>query len=141
MGGITSSFNLSVGSGLSGAGTVASPLTNAGVTSVATNNGLTGGTITSSGTIGLDVYNGTTYNYTSYAIGTSLYVGSGVNSSAVNANAALTVYAPIGTCTYEKGVFHLNTGYGSALSGTWRARGYFSVPPCNAIGALMTRTA
>ena len=51
MGGITSSFNLSVGSGLSGAGTVASPLTNAGVTSVATGNGLSGGTITSTGTL------------------------------------------------------------------------------------------
>lgn len=40
MGGITSTFNLTVGAGLSGAGSVASPLTNTGVLSAG--NGLNG---------------------------------------------------------------------------------------------------
>jgi hypothetical protein len=127
-------------SGSTGGVTISSSGASGTVTSVATNNGLTGGTITTSGTIGLDVYNGSSYNYTSYAIGTTLLLGAGVTPTTFNVNAALPVYAPSGACAYAKGILAGTTGYGPAISGTWRVRGQTDAG-CGRYFSLMTRTA
>ena len=87
-----------------------------GVTSVATANGIAGGTITGSGTIQLDLYTGSNAANTDFPIGTVLLVS---GSTAVNnSSATLYLYDPSGYYGYA--AFY--TGY-AALSGTWRARG------------------
>lgn len=94
----------------SGAGTV---------TSVATGGGLTGGTITTSGTISLDVYNsGSTTSSLplgSYVTARNPSAGSGTpgfySSHTVSTNAA-----------YEDAIFDGNPSR-TYLSGTWRSRG------------------
>ena len=108
MGGITSSFNLSVGSGLSGAGTVASPLTNAGVTSVATGNGLSGGTITTSGTLTLGAPSAGSVG--SYASGYQ-------NSNRLNGPGWG------GTCS-DFYTYNSNGGVRTARGGTWMQVGW-----------------
>lgn len=116
MGGITSSFNLSVGSGLSGAGTVASPLTNAGVTSVATGNGLSGGTITTSGTL-------TVTAPTANTVGSYVYGRLGSFSGCINFffGSNYTAAAQDGTTTpkFSLGTVSNSNAQGG-ISGTWK---------------------
>jgi hypothetical protein len=88
-----------------------------GVTSITAGTGLTGGTITSSGTIALDYYTGTTATNTSFPIGSYLSVF--MISGAVNNNSSKTIY------TSSSG-YTDNSGSGSAQAGTWRARGITS---------------
>ena len=130
-------------SGSTGGVTISSSGASGTVTSIATNNGLTGGTITTSGTIGIDVYNGTAFQYTSYSIGTNLLVvTSSIGISSQPINAGFTVYSPAGPagCFSVRATFALNNqGSGSsALAGTWRCRG--QGPTCT-LFQLMTRTA
>ena len=109
------------------------------VTSVATGNGLTGGTITTSGTISLDYYTGSALQYTSYPIGSYLLMNRGGGGTAMNLNGSIAVYCPengnTSNCNYGA-----STGGGSvALSGTWRGRG---MPDQNLTGiSLLQRTA
>jgi hypothetical protein len=84
------------------------------VTSVATSNGVTGGTITGSGTISLDFYTGTAANNTSFPVGSYLFAQTQVNANQTIALKLVTTNATT------------NPGYGgnsTALAGTWRARG------------------
>lgn len=91
------------------------------VTSVATGNGLTGGTITTSGTISLDVYTGSAFNFTSYSIGSYLFLSQ--ISGNPNLNATTALFTPT-TVNPSFGYFGASAGSGSvAISGTWRSRG------------------
>jgi hypothetical protein len=102
-----------------------------GVTSVATGNGLTGGTITSSGTLSLDYYTGTDRDNTSYPIGTYLFVAYTPNVGVGVRNASSTIYGYTGglnNAFYVFGNFAPAGGLtGFTLSGTWRARGAGSI--------------
>jgi hypothetical protein len=133
---------LTAGTGITvtnGAGSISIAATSTGtVTSIATNNGLTGGTITTSGTIGIDIYNGTTAAYTSYAIGTTIMGGGsagGISSKNPN-NSDPAWYAGTSDPTRFYSGSTTPSG-GSALSGTWRYRG---AAICNNVW-LLTRTA
>lgn len=117
---------------LRGDGTWGTPA--GGVTSITAGSGLTGGTITTTGTIALDVYNGTTVNNSSYPIGTYV-VTNGVtygDTSFRNVNTAYTVYSPqSGAGSQSNATFSAisSSGTGStALAGTWRARGMSTTP-------------
>lgn len=93
------------------------------VTSIVAGSGLTGGTITSSGTIALDVYTGTTVNNTSYPYGAYLLVTTGYFRYDINSSQP--VYTP-GTSGGSPGFANnANTG-SSAVAGTWRLRGWSS---------------
>lgn len=85
------------------------------VTSITAGTGLSGGTITTTGTIALDFYTGTTSTNTSYPIGSYL-IAVDLNS-AVNNNTASTLYI--------SSSFIVNSASlgGSAITGTWRKRG------------------
>lgn len=106
------------------------------VTSVATGNGLTGGTITSTGTISLDYYTGSTSTNTSYPIGTYLFM---VNNNTGTTNSSVPNMRVNNAYTY----FQNSTVAGTALSGTWRWRGYGILDACNnsAGASLVQRTA
>jgi len=84
-----------------------------GVTSITAGNGLTGGTITTSGTIALDFYAGTSANNTSYPIGS--YCTRVDSSVFANLNTTLA-------CRVDSGA-QFNTGGANAVAGTWRSRG------------------
>jgi hypothetical protein len=112
-----------------------------GVTSITAGNGLTGGTITSSGTIALDYYTGTSGTNTSYPLGSYVLGQGGANAFSTNINASATIYTPNSAGLY----FTRNSGGGSsaALSGTWRARGsgYTSLLCGQVTSTLFQRTA
>jgi hypothetical protein len=112
-----------------------------GVTSITAGNGLTGGTITSSGTIALDYYTGTSGTNTSYPLGSYLLGRGGGSPFSTNVNASATIYTPNGAGQY----FTSTTGGGSsaALSGTWRARGsgYSTLACGQTTSTLFQRTA
>jgi hypothetical protein len=129
-------------SGATGAVTISSSGASGTVTSIATNNGLTGGTITTSGTIGIDVYNGTNFQYTSYAIGTSVLITNAPINANTQVNNGLTIYTPSNSCTYAKAHLGISSAGGgsSAMSGTWRARGVAD-GVCGLNSMLVTRTA
>ena len=94
----------------------------ASVTSVTAGSGLTGGTITTTGTIALDVYTGSTDTNADYPIGTTLMVMlTGSTPYARNASNGIK-YA-----TANNWQFVDSAGTGTALTGTWRARGAFSI--------------
>jgi len=127
-------------SGATGAVTVSS--TAAGtVTSITAGAGLTGGTITTSGTIALDYYTGSSTSNSSFPIGSYVFVND--QFTAPNRNQSASVYFNSSTL-YD---FNFFSGGGStALAGTWRSRGLASISqgyPCsyglNLI--LMQRTA
>ena len=94
-----------------------------GVTSITAGNGLTGGTISTSGTIALDYYTGTAQSYASYPVGSYValqFTVSGVSMLIVNQSS--TIYSAAGT--YGQCFGTVNQGSGSAvLAGTWRSRG------------------
>ena len=107
------------------------------VTSVATGNGLTGGTITSTGTISLDIYTGSTPNYTTYPIGTYLIlVGYSVD---INSSTPVRVQQSGGSANAW---FFNSSASGTQLSGTWRVRGGAAVNTCCGLsGPLVQRVA
>lgn len=84
-----------------------------GVTSITAGNGLTGGTITTSGTIGLDYYTGTASNNTSFPLGSYVII---VN----NTNSAIATSI---TCRVSNGANAFRPSGDSAVAGTWRSRG------------------
>lgn len=89
------------------------------VTSITAGTGLIGGTITTSGTISLDIYTGTSAVNTSYPIGS--YVVSVGNGFAVNSTSLLYTG---GTGASVGCIYTSNPGSGAVtLSGTWRCRG------------------
>ncbi len=108
-----------------------------GVTSITAGSGLTGGTITSSGTIALDYYTGSDANNTSFPIGS--YVCVDVASAATTArNSTATV-----RLSSDGGAFIVG-GSLSVLAGTWRARGKsgFAISGCTVyVFLLYQRTA
>ena len=98
------------------------------VTSITAGTGLSGGTITTSGTIALDVYTGTTATNQTYPVGTYV-VSSGMTSPTVNG--AYNVYSPASAGGTS---FATTSQSGSSvlLTGTWRARGLiFSTVVCS----------
>lgn len=104
-----------------------------GVTSITAGNGLTGGTITSSGTIALDFYTGSTAQNTSYPIGT--YLLAGQLTTTPNVNATIAMYTgPNSQLFYVAGGGSIGTG-SVAISGTWRSRGVTATCP----GALLVQ--
>jgi hypothetical protein len=115
------------------------------VTSVATGNGLTGGTITTSGTISLDIYTGSNRVNTSFPIGTMVLVSGipGYGGTGYNLAQAATIYLPTGGA-YPGQVFTwgANGQPNTTLSGTWRFRGS-GAPNCcgNGFPYLFQRTA
>jgi hypothetical protein len=94
--------------------TIASTATGT-VTSIIAGSGLTGGTITTTGTIALDYYTGSSDTNTSFPIGSYLNVDDG--SAARNSSATLYYNNTLNT------IFQTGSSGGTALSGTWRARG------------------
>lgn len=91
-----------------------------GVTSITAGNGLTGGTITSTGTIALDFYTGTAVNNSSYPIGS--YISVRDTSSGWYVNSTFTIFSP--PTSGEQFFNPSSQGTGSsALTGTWRSRG------------------
>jgi hypothetical protein len=88
--------------------------TTAGVTSITAGTGLTGGTITTTGTIAVDIYTGTDVNNLSFGIGSYLAVF--VGTTLIDRNNTTTIRLDV-TNQY------INSGAGSIVSGTWRARG------------------
>lgn len=136
---VTAGSGISV-SGSTGAVTISA--TGGGtVTSIATNNGLTGGTITTSGTIGLDVYNGSSYNNTSYAIGTNLMIGIQSSAIAVNNTSVAVFVSSAGQQFFYTGTNPFG-GTAYSISGTWRARGNVTGSGCAGVSScLFTRTA
>ena len=107
----------------------ATPTSNPGtVTSITAGNGLTGGTITGSGTIALDVYTGTSYTNSTYPVGTNIIVST--DSVSYNINTSITPYSPPTTGNSIFGRTSMGTG-SVALTGTWRCRGQvFSYANC-----------
>jgi hypothetical protein len=113
-----------------------------GVTSITAGTGLSGGTITSSGTIALDMYTGTDANTTSLPVGTYIMAGFGSSTTSRN-NSIGTLFG------YTSGLTNSQTIYGFAavasrftMSGTWRARGASNQGACcGAVGILLQRVA
>jgi len=138
---ITNGGGLSI-SGSTGAITITNSNTGT-VTSITAGSGLTGGTITTSGTISLDVYNGTNYQNTSYPIGTTIILYQTVTPATFQVNSSIAVYTPSSVCgTGPKAYFNSSSLPSvSALAGTWRARGVAQIPPCNVNAGLLCRTA
>jgi hypothetical protein len=101
------------------------------VTSVATGNGLTGGTITSSGTLSLDYYTGSDGNNTSYPVGSYIVTQGSETSIARNTSATLRY----------SGTTNFSPNGGTVISGTWRARGSLVFLGCANQGNLWQRTA
>ena len=131
---------------LRGDGTWAAPASG-GITSITAGSGLTGGTITGSGTIGLDFYTGTTAANTSYPIGSYLFMAvdsRGYPMPSVNNNVS-AVYM------YTSGVSYsgANKFFGNyagdpraTVAGTWRSRGAGGVACASAYaGGLIQRVA
>ena len=146
---LTNATGLPIAGGGTGATTAGGALTNLGayaasnpsgftsntgtVTSVATGNGLSGGTITTTGTISLDFYTGSTAGNTTFPVGSYVLVapyGPGANSTVQNGslNAAVTI-GVITTAGYAgRGYVVPGGSIGqSALAGTWRNRGATTV--------------
>jgi hypothetical protein len=94
------------------------------VTSVATGNGLTGGTITTTGTISLDVYTGSTATYTTYPIGTCIWVARFSCAPTVALNQTISVYINNSLANFGQFSDVNIGGTGAAsLAGTWKHRG------------------
>jgi hypothetical protein len=84
-----------------------------GVTSITAGDGLTGGVITTSGTIALDYYTGSTSNNTSFPLGSYVIIRNNTNSAIATSlickvSSGANAFTPDGTST---------------VAGTWRSRG------------------
>ena len=108
----------------------------AGVTSAVAGNGIAVSSATGAVTISLDYYTGTTLLNTSYPIGSYLFL---VNGNSGSSNTSIPNMRVNTAYSY----FQNATAGGTALSGTWRWRGYGILDACNnAAGAsLAQRTA
>jgi hypothetical protein len=111
--------------------TSTAPAAGGTVTSVATGNGLTGGTITTSGTISLDYYTGSDANNTSYPVGS--YVVAIGNEVAIARNTSSSLR--------HSGTTNFSPTSGTLITGTWRARGALVFLSCQNQGNLWQRTA
>ena len=119
-----------------------------GVTSITAGSGLTGGTITTSGTIALDVYTGTSFNNTSFPVGTTV---SAQGASAFQMNESSTLWVATAGCGAGIGAVFAqgsnpSSGYFGSLAGTWNSRGYITdgVTPrfsTNSVSTLFQRSA
>jgi hypothetical protein len=122
---ITAGTGISItnGNGVGGNPTITCTVSG-GVTSITAGNGLTGGTITSSGTIALDYYTGTAANNTSYPVGSYLSADyTGASSSIINSAQTLWV------ATSDNAFTAYNPGGRTVMAGTWRSRGKTSGDP------------
>jgi len=99
------------------------------VTSVATGNGLTGGTITSTGTISLDIYTGTTQLNTSFPIGSYVLCHGSFSGPAMNQTGTIRLIN-IGGAQNNNYYPDWRSGGAATLSGTWRQRGPISDSTC-----------
>ena len=149
--------SVSAGTGISVSSTTGAVVVSASgggtVSSVATGNGLTGGTITTSGTISLDYYTGSTSTNTSFPIGSYLWVGSFSNStgqSATTNNQSASVKVVTSGALSSAGAGYTtgnsNGNFGaSALAGVWRGRGTIPGSCCGVaiagVSCLVQRTA
>lgn len=124
-------------SGATGAVTVNST---AALTSITAGAGLTGGTITTSGTIALDYYTGSSTSNSSFPIGSYLFVGSGGASYPDRNQSAAVYFYSSPASVYE---FFGSYGGATTLAGTWRGRGGWaiSVGCSTSWFAVMQRTA
>lgn len=143
--GVTS---LTAGSGISvsgSTGAVTVSATGGGtVTSVSGTNGLTG-TVTTSGSLSLDVYTGSTKGNTSYPIGTNLILGNAqAGGTAVKLASSSPLWVYTGGCACQGNYVYsgqVGGGY-SQLAGTWRGRGAVVTNTCPPTAfTLMQRTA
>lgn len=94
------------------------------VTSVATGNGLTGGTITTTGTISLDVYTGSTSTYSTYPVGTCVWAVAAYGEVYVALNTSISVWTS--SSVAGNGQFYRTNPGGTgavAMAGTWKFRG------------------
>lgn len=87
-----------------------------GVTSITAGNGLTGGVITTSGTIALDYYTGSTSDNTSFPLGSYVIIRNNTNSAIATSL----------TCKVSSGANAFTPGGTSTVAGTWRSRGLCS---------------
>ena len=122
--------------------TAASSGSSGGVTSITAGSGLTGGTITSTGTIAIDIYTGSTQNNSSYPIGTTIACGVGYSGvGGVVVAASQTIWSP-STGSYQWNFSTSSAGSGSSqLSGTWRSRGQCALDDGSTRYYLFQRTA
>lgn len=129
---------------LRGDQTWATPANSGGtVTSITAGSGLTGGTITSSGTLAVDIYTGSSSSNTSYPYGSYVLVSVSSGASIITPrNSSITIYVPSSPNDwYFSPTFF--SGFGT-LAGTWRARGSFNTPRAGCVSdaaALFQRTA
>lgn len=86
------------------------------ITQLNTGGGLTGGPITSTGTVSLDLYTGSQSNNTNYPVGTIVSVYTGANVAGQRAVSSVEVI-------YTDNLQGIEGVSGSPLSGTWRNRG------------------
>jgi hypothetical protein len=86
------------------------------ITQLNTSGGLTGGPITSTGTVSLDVYSGSDANNTNYPVGSIVSVYTGTNLSGQRAVSSVEVI-------YSDNLQGIEGISGSPLTGTWRNRG------------------
>jgi hypothetical protein len=98
------------------------------VTSITAGSGLTGGTITGSGTVALDVYTGSTPSNTSFPIGTVLMVDA--TGLITTNNQSATIYCDNVALSFGYKLSTIGMSSPVALSGTWRFRGGIIVPGC-----------
>ena len=112
---------LTAGTGIgitNGAGTITIGVTGAGtVTSIATGNGLSGGTITTSGTLTIAAPGFNT-------VGSYCLVGTNNNTTQVTAGSNYSA----GASTLQIRAYNTSTGSANILSGTWKWMGS-TVPP------------
>lgn len=89
------------------------------VTTINTSGGITGGPITTSGTVSLDVYSGSDSAYTNYPIGTTVSVYTGINAAGQRAVAS-------NETIYTDNLQGIAGASGSPLTGVWKNRGLCS---------------
>jgi hypothetical protein len=91
------------------------------VTSAVAGNGITVSGATGAVTISQDIYTGSTYNYTSYPIGTYLYITNQAVYPSINGTQTIKVSSAEQTVFYAGSNPYGGTEY--TLAGTWRSRG------------------
>lgn len=114
-----------------------------GVTSITAGTGLSGGTITSTGTIALDIYTGTDANISSLPVGAYIMAGFGGSTTSRN-NTVGTLFGYTGGITNSQTIYGFQAaGSRFTMSGTWRARGAANsgTTCCGANGILLQRVA
>lgn len=133
---------LTAGSGITvtnGAGSISIAATGGGtVTSVSGTNGLTG-TVTTSGSLSLDVYTGTAVNNTSYPIGTVVLMRTNSPYAGIAINTTKTVWSGrssgCSSSTYQFNYASVG-GDSAALSGTWKMRGQWADSSSDGFGIV-----